>query len=90
MAVSQERKAMLWGSDPGLLSNNFLSMSAQLPSFVHTCFPRQGQERLTGSKERMKGRQELLSEFDVLVYHSAWTTTRSVPVSPLTSAHSAD
>ena len=70
MAVSQEQKAMLWGSDPGLLSNNFLSMSAQLPSFVHTCFPGQGQERLTGSKERMKGRQELLSEFDVLVHHS--------------------
>ena len=70
VAVSQEWEATLWGSDPELLSNNFFSVSAQLPSFVHTCFPGQGQERLTGSKKRMEGRQELLSEFDVLVHHS--------------------
>lgn len=67
MAVSQEHEATHWGSDPGLLGN-FFSASAQLPTFVHSCFPWQGQERLTSSEERMGGRLCLWTKCDGLVH----------------------
>lgn len=68
MAVSQEQEAMHRVSDPGILTSNFFSTSAQLPTFVHTCFSWDGQERLTSSEEGW--REGWISElrFDGLVY----------------------
>lgn len=67
MAVSQEHEATHRGSAPGPLSN-FFSVSAPLPTFVHTCFPWQGQERLTGSEERSQGRLDLWIKCEGLVH----------------------
>lgn len=62
-AVSQEQEATLWGSDPGLLTNNFFSVSAQLPTFVHTCFPGRARRNPPALRRKNGGKADLWTKF---------------------------